>query len=143
MNASPNLERAGTGPAYMTGHASGYPYRIYRGEQQAALDAQTREAFAEACRKCDANALATWAPTVSDWAKKSKDEPHASRVPLFHEVMAEALDFSDGPQMSELMQLLLNVAHGANLVNAPAQARALLGRMGSEWVKHCGPEVEA
>lgn len=139
MNASPNLERAGTGPAYMTGHASGYAYRIYRGEQQAALDAQTREAFAEACRKADANALATWAPTVSDW---NIDQPHARRTPLFHEVMAEALDFSDGPQMSELMQLVLNVAHGADVVNAPAQARALLERMSAEWTRHCGPEVE-
>ena len=130
------LERADSGPGHIAAHASGYAYRIYRGEQQAALDAQTCAAFAMACRKADANALATWAPTVSDW---SKDKPHARRVPLFHEVMAEALDFSDGPNMSELMQLLLNAANGN--ANTQSQACALLDRMIGEWVKHCGPEV--
>lgn len=133
------MEKIESAPAHMAGYASEMAYRASRGERQAERDAQTREAFATACLKCDANALATWAPTVSDW---NIDQPHARRTPLLYEVMSEALDFSDGPQMSELMQLLLNVAHGADVVNAPAQARALLERMGTEWVRHCGPEVE-
>lgn len=133
------MEKIESPPAHMAGYASEMAYRASRGERQAERDAQTREAFAEACRKADSNALATWAPTVSDL---NIDQPHARRTPLFHEVMAEALDFSDGPTLSEVMQLVLNVAHGADVVNAPAQARALLDRMGTEWVKHCGPEVE-
>lgn len=132
------IEKIESGPAYMASYSSAADCRISRGEQQAALDAQTLQAFAGACRNADANALATWAPKVSDW---TLTEPHARRTPLFHEVMAEALDFSDGPGMSELMQLLLNVAHGPDVVNTPAQARALLERMGTEWVKHCGPEA--
>jgi hypothetical protein len=132
------VEKIETGPAYMAGHGSAYEYHGWRSDQQAALDAQTLKIFAGACRAGDANALCEWAPTVSDW---SADKPHARRVPLLHEVMAEALDFSDGPCMSELMQLVLNVAHGSDLVSAPAHARTLLERMASEWVKHCGPEA--
>ena len=129
------IEKIESGPAYMAGHASASDYYIGRGEKQAALDAQTRAAFSEACRKADANALATWAPTVSD----REGGQHARRAPLLHEVLEEALEVSDGPVMSELMQLLLNAANGN--ANTQAQARALLDRMATEWTKHCGPEV--
>lgn len=131
------MEKIESGPAYMAGHSSAMDYSISRGEQQAALDEQTREAFAMACRKADTNALATWAPTVSD----REGGQHARRAPAFHEVLLESLDFTHGPSMSELMQLLLNTAHGTDLAEAREQARCLLERMGEEWVKHCGPEV--
>jgi hypothetical protein len=133
------MEKIESGPAYMAGHASAADYHIGRSEKQASLDAQTREAFSEACRKADANALATWAPTVSD----IEGGQHARRAPAFHEVLLESLDFTHGPSMSELMQLLLNTAYGTDLAEAREQARCLLERMGAEWVKHCGPEVEA
>jgi hypothetical protein len=131
------MEKFESGPAYMAGR-SAMDWSIDRSEKQAALDAQTREAFAMACRKADANALATWAPTVSD----RDGGQHARRAPDFHEVLLESLDFTHGPSMSEVMQLVLNVAHGTDLAEAREQARCLLERMGEEWVKHCGPEVE-
>jgi hypothetical protein len=130
------MEKFESGPAYMAGR-SAMDYHIGRGEKQAALDAQTRSAFAEACRRGDANAMAVFAPPVSD----RDGGQHARRAPLLHEVMAEALDFADGPCMAEVMQLLLNVAYGGVIVNTQAQAKSLLERMGTEWTRHCGPEV--
>jgi hypothetical protein len=59
--------------------------------------------------------------------------PRPLRVQRLHEVMGESLDYSNGPSMVEAMQLILNVAYSANLVNAPAQARALLARMANAW----------
>jgi hypothetical protein len=129
------MEKFESGPAYMAGHASAADYSIGRGARQAALDAQTREAFAEACRRGDANAMASFAPTVSD----RDGGQHARRVPLLHEVLEEAMEVSDGSVMSELMQLLLNAVNGN--ANTQAQASALLDRVIGEWVKHCGPEV--
>ena len=129
------IEKIESGPAYMAGHASAADYYIGRSEKQAALDAQTRISFVAACRRGDANALATWAPTVGD----IEGGQHARRAPLLHEVLEEALEVSDGPAMSELMQLLLNAVNGN--ANTQSQACALLNRMIGEWVKHCGPEA--
>ena len=90
--------------------------------------------FLAAARECDANGLAYWAPKVTDW-DAVKHQPRAAgssmpkRYQLLHECMAESLDYTKGPHRSELMQLLLNVAHSSDVVNAPAQARALLARM--------------
>jgi hypothetical protein len=131
------MEKFESGPAYMAGHSSAMDYRIGRGEKQAALDAQTRAAFSEACRRGDANAMASFAPTVSD----RDGGQHARRVPLLHEVMAEALDFADGPCMAEVMQLVLNVSNGFLPEITKSQAQSLLSRMGTEWTRHCGPEV--
>ena len=135
------MEKIESGPAYMAGCASAMDYRISRGEKQSAMDAQIREAFADLCRRGDANAMASFAPTVSDSGWPAP--PHARRRPLLHEVMAEALDLSDEPYMAEVMQLVLNVANdkGDGKVNTQTQARALLDRMIGEWAKHCGPEV--
>jgi hypothetical protein len=123
-----------SGPAYMAGR-SAMDWRIDRGEKQAALDAQTRMWFVAACRRGDANAMASFAPTVSD----RDGGQHARRVPLLHEVLEEAIEASCEVSMSEVMQLLLNAAN--NNANTQAQASALLNRMIGEWVKHCGPEV--
>ena len=128
------IEKIESGPAYMAGR-SAMDWRIDRGEQQAALDAQTRMYFVAACRRGDANAMAVFAPKVSD----RDGGQHARRVPLLHEVLEEALEVSDGPVMSELMQLLLNAVN--NNANTQAQACALLDSMIGDWVKHCGPEV--
>jgi hypothetical protein len=108
-------------------------------------DEQDREEMALAGRflamakQADANALCDFASTT-DWdaMKRQPIDPRtATRLPkrqqTLAEVMAESLDYSDGPSLSEALQLLLNVAHGADLVNAPAQARALLGRMAEKW----------
>jgi len=91
-------------------------------------------AFLCAAHKRDANSLATFAPMVTDWEALAlvgspANKPKLKRYQLMHECMAESLDYSKGPHKSELMQLLLNVAYSSDIVNAPAQARALLARM--------------
>jgi len=95
--------------------------------------------FLAMAKQADANALCDFASTT-DWDAMKRqpiDQRTATRLPkrqqTLAEVMAESLDYSDGPSLSEALQLLLNVAHGADLVNAPAQARALLGRMAEKW----------
>lgn len=95
------------------------------------------EAFMAAARQCDANMLCAWAGMVTDWANTPRpfdvSKPAPKRFQTMTEVLAESLDYTDGPDMSEAMQLLMNVAYGNDLVNQPAMARALLRRMAAAW----------
>lgn len=82
--------------------------------------------FLKACRKCDANALATWAPKVG------------GRYQDLHESMVEALDYipADAPDMSEAMQLILNVAYGKDPAEKhQVHARALIERMAVNFAR--------
>lgn len=98
--------------------------------------------FLKACKKVDANALAPWAGQVNDneqrmalgldWSAKNLPQ----RQQALHEVMVESLDYPDGPTMCEAMQLLLNVAYSADLVNTPSMARGLIERMGRSFAFH-------
>ncbi|NWF45415.1 hypothetical protein F3K02_09165 [Hydrogenophaga sp. D2P1] len=98
--------------------------------------------FLKACKKVDANALAPWAGQVVDneqrmalgldWSAKNLPQ----RQQALHEVMVESLDYPDGPTMCEAMQLLLNVAYSADLVNTPSMARGLIERMGRSFAFH-------
>jgi hypothetical protein len=106
-------------------------------KKHAAADAMA-SMFRESAQRADANALVQWAPMVTDWerARRRPVDPTADqpkRYQTLSEVMAESLDFDHGPSETELMQLLLNVAHGSNLATAPAQARDLLRRMGEAY----------
>lgn len=103
-------------------------------EAQAKAERDMADDFLAACRKCDANALAAFAPMVNDWDAATRQPraavaPMPKRVQTLAEVLEESLDYGSGPSKTELMQLLLNVAYSADLVNAPTQARALLSRM--------------
>lgn len=95
-------------------------------------------AFVKACQGGDANATAWFAPMVTDW-DSIKHRPIAvgeyvpQRLQVMHEVMAEAFDYSKGPQLAQVMQLVLNVAFGSDLVNAPRQARELLAQAADTW----------
>lgn len=124
----------------------------YSGMFEAATKRQAEEAaiaadFIKSCRSGDANALAPWAGTVIDDVKRKAlglpwNAPNLpQRQQALHEVMTNALDYSSGPQMCEAMQLLLNVAYGADLVNAPAQARGLVERMASAFARVTCKEV--
>lgn len=138
-----NIERIDSAPAYMAGHSSAYEYSLTWRERQDAADATAAADFLAACQKADANALATWAPAVNDYTGlHTVGAPRPQRRPALHEVLVEALDSTNGPSMSELMQLLLNVAHGANIAAAPMQARQLLARMATSWARYNAPEVE-
>lgn len=104
---------------------------------EAAADAMA-EQFRESAQKADANAFAMWAPLVTDWERARRQPVGVTtdlpkRYQTMAEVMAESLDFDHGPSETELMQLLLNVAYGADLANAPRHARDLLRRMGDAF----------
>ena len=124
----------------------------YSGMFEAATKQQAEEAaiaadFLKTCRAGDANALAPWAGLVIDHEKRkamgipwnSPDMP--MRQQALHEVMTNALDYSSGPQMCEAMQLLLNVAYGSDMVNAPAQARGMVERMAAAFSRVTCTEV--
>lgn len=97
-------------------------------------------AFIKACARQDANALALFAPMVNDW-DAAKRQPRAAGAPMpkrvqnMTEVVKESLDYQDGPSMTELVQFLFNVSYGTDVVNAPAQGRALISRMGMAFAK--------
>lgn len=103
-------------------------------EAQSKAESDMANDFLAACRKCDANAMADFAPMVNDWDASTR-QPRAAGTPMpkkfqtLAEVLEESLDYGSGPSKAELMQLLLNVAYSADVVNAPAQARALIERM--------------
>lgn len=111
---------------------------------QDAIQAQYRAAeqlmsddFAELAMKADANAFAQFAPLVQDHGSRSK------RVQTFAEVMAESLDYTNGPTMTEAMQLILNAAYG-NLSPevVSAQARDMVERMGKAYARVNAEVVE-
>ena len=143
-----NLERIESAPRYAAGSASLYDHSLTLGEKLDREQADMRASFMAACRNADANALAPWAPTRNDWAgvgmsSMPRSLGDAARMPkrqqTFAEVLGESLDFTGGPDLSEVLQLLLNVAHSSDTVNAPAQARALLARMADAYVnEHTG-----
>lgn len=129
-----NIERRESGPSWMDASSveseadqSGYTDMI--------------AGFEKAARDGDANALAAWAPLVTDWdaVKRQPVDMRTSgpqRVQTLSEVMVASLDFADGPSMVEAMQLLLNVAYSADLVNTPSMARGLIERMGRSFAFH-------
>lgn len=131
-----SVERIESGPAWMDKTS------IHsEADQTSYIEAQN--GFAQAVRRGDANALAPWAPRITDWVVVRStpiDQRTVTSLPkrsqTLAEVMAEALDYGDGPSMTEAMQLILNVAHGSDLVNAPAQARSLIERMGRSFAFH-------
>jgi hypothetical protein len=114
--------------------AAYYEPRYGADEAQAKAERQAGDAFMAECGRCDANALADFAPMVRDWTfKVASIDKAPKRVQTLAEVMQESLDYPSGPCMEELMQLLLNVAYGCEVANAPAQARRLIERMASTW----------
>lgn len=104
-------------------------------EERAAI-----EDFTEACRRGDANALANFAPMVTDWhlAKLPHPvgDPAPKRMPTLAEVMVESLDYAGGPDMSEAMQLVLNAAYGSSDAHLSEMARGLIKRMAQTHARH-------
>ncbi len=70
------------------------------------------EDFLAACSKCDANALATFAPMVPDYTDCINNKFVVYPLPKRYQTLAEVMrDTSEGIQM-ELMQILLNLVYG-------------------------------
>ena len=97
--------------------------------------------FIEACQKVDANAMCLWAGMTTDWenakAPVIAGQPLPQRVKLLHEVMADSLEYAQGPDISEVMQLVLNVAYGSDCqANLAEMARDLARRMAMVHARH-------
>ena len=110
-------------------------------ERQEQADIAASIEFVKACAKGDANAIASFAPMTVDWALQQKRPfVHGAIMPMrtqtLSECMNDSLDLGSGPSVSELMHLVINMAFGADSVNAPAQARDLVSRMASTWAAH-------
>jgi len=137
-----STEKADSAPGYMAGASSATEYSLSWSDRQAEADAEAASCFWLACTKLDANAPAPWAPTLGDYSHPFREGvPQPQRIPALHEVLTDSLDYAGGPQMAEVMQLLLNVAHG-DAGKAPEQARVLLDRMARTWAKFNAPEVD-
>jgi len=101
---------------------------------------EIRSGFAMAAGRADANALADWAPTVTDWemrrklhlAHDSKFMPQ--RVRTMTECMNETLDYGKGPSVTEAMQLILNACRSTDAELAQ-QAANLVDRMGAAFAR--------
>lgn len=69
--------------------------------------------FQDACRKCDANALATFAPMVPDYAKYgSMFAIKGLQTPRRYQTLAEVMRDTSKGIHTELMQILLNLVYG-------------------------------
>lgn len=93
--------------------------------QLAEAERAMADAFEEQAMKADANAFADFAPLVRD------DTGTELRKQTLAEVLHYALDYTNGPSITEAMQLILNAAYG-NLSPevVKAQARDLVERAG-------------
>lgn len=108
--------------------------RYAAADRQAQAEASMADDFLRACRQGDANALAPWAPQVTDYTGTpyAVGSARPRRLQTLAECMGESLDYTDGPASIELYQLLLNAAAGADV---QTQANELLGRMAVVFAK--------
>lgn len=121
--------------------AAYYEPRFKAAEAQAKAEREADDAFMAACGRCDANALADFAPMTTDWVAARIMKCRLNDVlpkckQTLAEVMTEAFDYRNGPSMAEAMQLLLNVAYGTDLEAAQDQAKRLIERMAKTWAAH-------
>ena len=100
------------------------------------------ERFMSACQKADANAIASFAPKVIDW-KAANAAPHLvganmpKRMQTLAEVLQDSLGNGSGPNATQLMQLVLNLAFGSDThANQSRHARQLLADMADSWTNH-------
>ncbi len=98
------------------------------------------EEFTAACAQGDANALCLWAGMTTDWERVkrpvSADQKLPQRALLLNEVMVQAMEWREGPSISEAMQLLLNLAYGGDCQNLQGLARTLINRMAATHARH-------
>jgi len=100
-------------------------------DSEARAIASLREAFLALARGRNVTADATFARWVTDYEGPKLNGCYLSRVPRLSEVMAESLDYSNGPQLADVLKVLVDVAYG----DQPqiAAARDLINRMAAKW----------
>jgi hypothetical protein len=108
----------------------------YNDMVQAAED-QARADFLAQAKRADANAVCIWASTVTDYSQTAgvgSVEKLPRRNRTFTEVATDTLDLGNGPSMCEVIQVLLNAAHGLHATQI--QAQALLQSMADQYAKY-------
>lgn len=132
-----SIEHIETGPASQDRTGSSW----FGDNDEAHAQRAIEDGFAKAVELGDANALCPWAPELYDReAIKARglswtDKDLPKRAPALTECMSESLDYSDGPSMTEAMQLILNAARCSD-DELSAQARRLLERMCETFAYH-------
>ena len=96
--------------------------------QQMIAEARMADAFTSAVLHGDMDAPAYFAP-----------RDYAGKLQTVGAVMAESLDYGNGPSMAEAMRLIAAAATGADVAD---MARSLLNRMADAYA-HYNAEVEA
>jgi hypothetical protein len=108
----------------------------YNDMVQAAEDQYEADFLAQA-KIGDANALCGWASTVADRSNISgvvSIDKLSRRARTFAEVASDTLDLGNGPSMTELIQVLLNVASG--LPETQTQAQDLIESLAANYAKY-------
>lgn len=117
-----------------------YDAVAHESEAQGRAEELAADAFIAAARHCDANRLCAWAGLVTDWERTRgpilNSTTAVKRMQTMTEIVQEGLDYPNGPDISEVVQLLLNVAYGTDLVNQPRIARELMRRIAATWAEH-------
>lgn len=112
-----DYEKRDTGPASLD--------RVEAGHRKADAEAAMASEFVKAAQGCDVTELCPWAPITREYKKGVTTE----RMQTVGEVLALSLDFPKGPQLDDVLALLCNVAYGADQLEQPTKARAILARM--------------
>ena len=117
----------------LNGHDSAAVHRQLRDMEretiaQARAEASMANAFIEAMMAGDMEAPAYFAP-----------RDYRGRLQAVGDVMAESLDYGNGPSMAEAMRLIAAAATGADVAD---MARSLLNRMADAY-SHYNAEAEA
>lgn len=98
-------------------------------EAREARDDYLRRCFMSAVIKGDMNAVADWAPMVSVW----ENGLVLRKLQTVGEVLADVLDYRNGPSTSEVMNLLCKAAYGQHY---EFLAYRLIERMAEQFVRH-------
>ena len=118
-----NYEKRDTGPACLD--------RVEAAHRQADAESAMATAFVDAAMACDLNELAPWAPMRTEYTRG--DGPDFKRLASVGEVLADSLDYTTGPAVHDVLDLLCSVASGQD---QQAQAKALIGRMAETYAKY-------
>jgi len=113
-----------------------YSEMLDAAERRSRAEFEMAADFLRACRRGDANALATWAPKCTDYTGQpyliGGKQVRPQRERTLSEVMEESLDYTGGPDSVELHQLLLNAAAGTPVKEL---AENLLKRMADKFAE--------
>ena len=113
--------------------------RLERGEYAAQVYAALRGLFYSAALSGDLKAKAEWAPMFRDYsAERGADGECPRRHPTTAELMFESLDYSGGPSIDDVLQIISAAATGQDVQE---QAKDLIKRMAETWADRNLDEV--